>query len=370
MRRRHPLCVGLLATVAFSILSAAGGPPRRKALIEFGWDEPDTSFLRAHLAEMERTPFDGCVFHVDARPRGGKPSSLTWEGWGRRAFDEADVRAARDDLRALRPSRFTRSFLRFNTTPGDADWFDDFAPVVANARLAASLARDGRAAGILLDTEHYQGHLFAYRSQKNAKSKSWSDYAAQARRRGREVMGAFQSGYPDLTVLLTFGASYPRRQMTRGGKALEDVEYGLLAPFLDGMVEAVRGQTRIVDGFEPSYGYKAPGQFDEGRTLMTEGVAAILADPAAYRRAVSPGFGLWLDFDWRKKGWDEADPSKNYFTPEAFEASVRAALERSDEFVWIYTETPRWWTPAGSPAKLPTAYDAALRQARRGLIPE
>ncbi len=358
-----------LAMNAFG-LSSAADPPPRKALIEFGWDEPDTGFLRAHLAEMERTPFDGCVFHVDARPRDGKPSSLTWGAWGRTTFAEADVRPARDDLKSLRPARFSRNFLRFNATPGDVDWFDDFAPILANARLAASLARDGRGAGILFDTEHYQGHLFTYPSQRDAKTKSWADYAAQARRRGREVMEAFQEGFPDVVVLLTFGASLPRRQMLRSGKPLADVEYGLLVPFLDGMVEAARGRTRIVDGFELSYGYRTAREFAEGFRLMTEGVAPIVADAASFRRVVSPGFGIWLDNDWRKKGWDVADPSKNYFTPEAFEASVRAALERSDEFVWIYTETPRWWSPAGGPVKLPAAYDAALRRARRGLAPD
>ena len=199
---------------------------------------------------MERTPFDGCVYHVDAGSREGKPSSLTWEGWGKKIFTDADVQSARDDLKALRPSRFTRNFLRFNTTPGDVDWFDDFAPILANARLAASLARDGRSAGILLDTEHYQGKPFAHASR----GKTWAESASQARRRGREVMGAFQEGFPDLVVMMTFGPSLPRRQMLRGGKPLSDVEYGLLVPFVDGMVEAVRGKARLVDGFEPSYG--------------------------------------------------------------------------------------------------------------------
>lgn len=368
---RHIVSIAALAVLAvLAVLAGAGDPPRRKALIEFGWDEPDTAFLRAHLAEMERTPFDGCVFHVDVRPVDGKPSSLTWGGWGRRMFVEADVQRARDDLRSLRPTRFTRNFLRFNATPADIDWFDDFAPVIANARLAASLAREGRAGGVLFDTEHYQGHLFSYRSRRDAETKPWADYATQARRRGREVMRAFQDGYPDLVVFLTFGPSLPRRQMLRGGKPLADVEYGLLAPFLDGMVEATEGRARIVDGFELSYGFRSLREFEEGYRLMTEGVAPIVADPAAYRRVVSPGFGLWLDNDWRKKGWDVGDPSKNFFTPEAFEASVRSALERSDEFVWIYTETPRWWSPGGGPVKLPSAYDAALRRARRGLAAE
>ena len=24
-----------------------------------------------------------------------------------------------------------------------------------------------------------------------------------------------------------------------------------------------------------------------------------------------------MDYDWRKNGWDETDPAKNYFTPES-----------------------------------------------------
>jgi hypothetical protein len=90
----------------------------------------------------------------------------------------------------------------------------------------------------------------------------------------------------------------------------------------------------------------------------------IVADPAKYRRHASLGFGVWLDHDWRRAGWNVDDPAKNYFTPESFETSVRAALTTADEYVWIYTETPRWWSAEGKPVKLPPAYDAALRRAK------
>jgi hypothetical protein len=52
--------------------------------------------------------------------------------------------------------------------------------------------------------------------------------------------------------------------------------------------------------------------------------------------------------------------TKNHFTPEAFTASVRLALKTSDQYVWIYTEQPRWWTRE----KLPQAYIDALKAAR------
>ena len=90
---------------------------------------------------------------------------------------------------------------------------------MGNARLAAKLAREGRCAGILFDVEEYEGGLFTYPKQRDAKAKSWDEYAAQARRRGREVMAAFQEGYPDLTVFLTFGHSLPRHQVRAGQEA-------------------------------------------------------------------------------------------------------------------------------------------------------
>ncbi len=83
---------------------AAAADPAKK-LIEFGWDEPGTSFLRGHLAELERTPFDGCVFHVDARPARNAPANLTWQGWGRRAFTVDDFASAPATSRRSRGRR-------------------------------------------------------------------------------------------------------------------------------------------------------------------------------------------------------------------------------------------------------------------------
>jgi hypothetical protein len=74
---------------------------------------------------------------------------------------------------------------------------------------------------------------------------------------------------------------------------------------------------------------------------------------------VQAGFGIWMDCDWRGVGWHLDDLSKNHFTPAEFQGAVRSALETSDEYVWIYTEQPRWWTNE----KLPKEYVEALRNA-------
>src|SRR5207245_10766022 len=99
--------------------------------------------------------------------------------------------------RTATPShRCPESFLRFNPAPGDVDWFDDFSAILQNARLAARIAKAGGCRGILFDIEQYDHPSFTYPKQRDAKTKSWDDYAGQARKRGQEVTRAFQDGYP------------------------------------------------------------------------------------------------------------------------------------------------------------------------------
>jgi hypothetical protein len=236
--------------------------------------------------------------------------------------------------------------------------------VLTNAYLAAWLARAGQCPGVLFDIEQYDAPLFDYRKQRDAKTKGWERYATQVRQRGREVMDAFQRGYPGLTVFLTFGYCLPWLESYAGKGSLADCHYGLLAPFVDGLIEATRGGTRLVDGHESSYGYKDTARFAAAYRTMELDLLPIVRDPERYRRVFSFGFGLWLDHDWRRHGWNVDDTAKNYFTPEAFEASVREALRVADEYVWVYSETPRWWSAEGKSVKLPGAYDAALRRAR------
>jgi hypothetical protein len=346
-----------------------GSRPRK--LIEFGWDEPDIVFLAHNRAVMERSPFDGCVFHVSTSVPGKNPESLTWLGWGRRTFKLEEfpqaliVLASSSHTRSGdRSKRFGHNFLRFNVTPGDLDWFDDHGAVVANARIAAVMAKGSD--GILLDTEQYQGQLFNYQKQRDASRRTWNEYAAQARRRGREIMEAFQEGFPDLRLMLTFGPSLVWSQSQGGKVPLEKCPEGLLVPFVDGLIDDVRGKTRIVDGFEQSYGYRESAQFEHAHDMITLKTAGLMSDPPAYRRTVTAGFGLWLDHDWRKNGWKTDRPESNYFSPQRFEAALRAALSCSDEYVWIYTEKPRWWSKDDKMIDLPESYVQSIRRACEG----
>ena len=119
MVRAFALPVFVMGCLILQSITVEAETKQKKKLIEFGWDEPDTAFMREHIGEMEQTPFDGCVFHVMYAKPGGGEGNFTWECWGRRAFTETELAAARENLKQTRSRRFTENFLRFNTTPAD-----------------------------------------------------------------------------------------------------------------------------------------------------------------------------------------------------------------------------------------------------------
>jgi hypothetical protein len=359
MNSRYDRCFrAVLLCLAVGTFGTACSQPREgKKLLEWGWDEPDTKFMRENIEKMEQFPFDGLVFHATS----GKGENLSWEVWGGRKFAAADFQQAVADLKATRFQRFTDRFLRVNITPGKVDWFDDnaWAGVVNNFAVAAHVAREGRCKGFMFDTEQYDGvTVFDYRQQKDRNTKTFAEYQARVRQRGREWIQAVNRHYPDITILLTFGyevslwrAEKPNDRSTAA--------YGLIADFLDGVLDACTRETILVDAWELSYPYKERKQFQEAYETITRKALDWTAVPDRYRAQVKAGFGLWMDH--KRKGWDVADFSKNHFSPAEFETAVRAALQVSDGYVWIYTERPKWWTRE----MLPQAYVEALARARK-----
>ena len=328
-----------------------GPERRRRSSSSSAGTSPGTGFLRGHRAELEAHAVRRLRLPRRGADRPGAPGELHLAGLGPdvRSPPRNSRRPATTSRRSRLETRFRHNFLRFNTTPADLDWFDDHAAVIANARLAARLARAGRCRGILLDTEQYEGKLFDY-SQAARRRSAAPGTSTPPRPAGAagEVMAAFQEGFPDLTVFLTFGHSLLWKQTEHGKKPLAECRYGLLVPFLDGMIEAARGRTRIVDGHEMSYGYRDADAFvrrppgDQARRRHawppTGRPITAWSRPASGSGSITTG--------GRRDG-TRSDPRRITSRPSGFETSLRAAIEQSDEYVWIYTEKPRWWSAKG-----------------------
>jgi hypothetical protein len=346
------------------------------------------TYLRDHIAEVEAMVFDGITVDVGL---GDTP-------WGtvrytRAQFDEEVAR-----LRSIPFAKLTDNFQMFNVRTGGVDWFDDtaFAVVVDNARVAAEVVRDAGLRGIFFDVEQYDDAVWSLPA--GGDPTSFAGYEAQVRRRGAEVMAAWLSVVPDITIITTVAFSEVFRSVCLEGIALEADRYRLLPAFLDGMAEAraiARAPALIVDGFLGAYAANDPrafplyreltqGNWDgvqerwyEGATSYRFGTGVIAWDPAPslkcpddvrgkLTRDMPAAFGVMLDFDGllgRDFQREPTDFGENFFTPDRFAATVSAALGSAERYVYVWSATMDWIGVSTQP-RPPAAYVEALARIR------
>ncbi len=379
MGRYSPVLIGL---VIYLLVGATGGKAQiaggEKKLIYYGWGVRDTMYVREHWQEMEQMPFDGTGISVAVdrkawqRGEAHTGNDLGWNLFAAKALRYEDFYSSVTDLKAAKWQKFSNNFLPVAISSSgqdqDFNWFDDarWKIILNNWRLAVTVAKQGGLKGAILDPEHYGAHIFDFREMNKRVKQPFSEYVAKVRQRGREMMEATRRIFPDPVFLCLFGYTLVwnevrDREDLRPAKPLEQAGYGLYPAFLDGMLEAASPRAVLVDGYEFAYGFKRRLDFEGAREDIKRKAILLSTVPERYSKHVQAGFGLWLDYGGEKR-WSATDLSRNFFQPDEFERSVREALDVSDRYVWIYSETPRFFLPS----QLPTAYLQAIRRARLG----
>jgi hypothetical protein len=331
-----------------------------KKLIYHGWGSPDTLYIREHWSQMEKMPFDGVsiVVPVDHRAwQKGKRhtgNQLAWQIMGKRAFRVEDFRDAIADLKTAKWRTFTDNFLPVILSAEQStiglNWFDDarWRIVANNFEVLARIGAETGVKGLIFDPEHYKYELFRYSAQRRQLDKPVDEYKKIARQRGREVARAITGSLPHVAILSLYSYTYPLRH------TLQKTEYNFLPAFYDGLLEALPSGATLVDGFEPAYGFKEPRQFDAAYREIQQAVK-ISEVPDHYRAKAKAGFGLWID--------NRNNPK--YFTPENFQQVVRAALEKSDRYVWIYSQGARFFPLSGIEPSYIKALSSAQEATKR-----
>lgn len=361
--------IAILIVVLTTFLTAPGIAKTRKKLIEYGWDVSGQAYVREHIREMEKIPFDGIVIRVDSPNKYRYPREFGWCAFSKLKFNAYDWRPVIEEIKAIEFKRFTDNFLQLVAYPADVDWFaPEWSNIAHNCGVLARIAKQSGCKGIMFDPECYATSIWQYSGlpEEWRKGRTMADYRAKVHERGKEWIKAINAEYPDITILSLYGPYCPL-WMT-GGQIDKDPEnqlYGLMLDFWDGVLEAATPGTIIVDGFESSYPFKLRKKFEHGRDVMLRQSKPLYSDPRKFDRHVRAGFGIWVDAFWRDS-WSYTDFSKNYFSPEEFRNSAAMALEICDEYVWVYSEELRWWNDRNAPQ----AYVDALALAKKGPLPE
>jgi hypothetical protein len=307
--------------------------PSEAVILEWGWGTPRLQDFPPYIERIQELPFDGAVIDVTTPldERG-----LSWTLFTDTPVDETFLDALAADYGDLDWGRYDHNLLRMNVSPASVDWFDDagWSVVLANAEAWAGLSNRLGFAGIMLDTEQYGESVTLFEYAARDDGRSYEDVAAAAYERGLALTDALEQGHPDLTIILTFSLTTPGV----GDDFDVNHRYSLLPPFVEGMTAAAKDGTTIVDGYEQSYIYAEPGQFEAARAQMTT-VPQNYAPEGTMRPAV--GFGLWLDPFCGDGGLPVEGCG---FSPEGFRVALDSAIEHGEGYVWIYNQRVNWYT--------------------------
>ncbi|MEW6750662.1 MAG: hypothetical protein AB1505_06760 [Candidatus Latescibacterota bacterium] len=352
----------LVGCAAAQPMAPQAGPLRKK-LVEYGWDVPPIEFVAEHIRDMEQLPFDGIVFRLR-----GLDHAFDTQPW---PADSLDAQVA--TLKRIDWQNFTDNFLCLYSADFDSmDWFDDgqWRTITRNLRGAAQAARQARCVGICFDPEPYGPSPWTMPAGSGP-----ADFArasAQARQRGAQFISALQEGLPGLKLLTLYQVALfaqlaDEEDPERRQQLLASHGYALYLPFIDGMLDAMAPNTRLIDGNESSYYYEGSGPYYRAYHAIRQGVLPLVfpANRRTYRAQVDVGVALYVDQVLGLRG-PAVRFLSHFLEPEDqlrwFEHNVYWALETSDEYVWCYSERMNWWKGEFMPG-----LDEAIRTARRKL---
>jgi hypothetical protein len=311
---------------------------------------------------MEKMPFDGIgiVTAIDrskpTRGKGATSNQLCWQLMGPKQFRIEDFQEAIADLKTPKWKKFTDNFLPValssSVSANGLNWFDEkrWQIIRENFKVLARIASEAGAKGFILDPEHYNYELFGYISQRKQVDKPFEYFVEIARRRGREVMAAIAESLPNPIILSLYAYTLHLNE-SRRGNTLKKWEYDLLPAFYDGFLESMSARSILIDGYEFAYGFKERRQFLDGYRQIHRDATRLSKFPDLYREKIRAGFGLWIDYQ----------SQQNYFSPEELQKAVGAALEVSDGYVWIYSQSPQFFPLS----EIPTSYIEAISEGRR-----
>lgn len=315
----------------------------------------DTQSLRANLEVIEKAAFDGVIVnvnpdwqHQDPKLRrhrnwtwGGRPAR-TVEEYGHAIADLKDIAARTGRLRHNLMLYALRTARDFDKKAENIDWLeDDWSIVANNAFVAGVICREGNLDGIWFDLETSGGGPFNWLRWRKSTA-SYNRYAGIVRQRGREWMAAACRAKPDIVVMISHG--YGDIHAFGGdSESLQTNNYGLMPPFLDGMLEGCTPRATVVHGGEATYShmtYAALKHYVDVQRIQTSRLCTV---PELAKKHFRYATALWPDFRSDRDGFDMSSFSRNHFTPDKLKHAFHNAMAASDKYVWTWDMQVHWW---------------------------
>ena len=247
----------------------------------------------------------------------------------------------------------TESMLLFWMSPRGKntriDWRDDkgWANYAENMATVAWLAKEAGLKGLMLDPEEYaaQGGSLPQFVHTH-EDPPFRETAKLARQRGREVFSRVFKEFPDAVILSLWFMSKFDFWLEDGYQIhpLQNAEQSgeLMQYFLNGILDVIPPEARIVDGFEYYNGSALKNDYFRKESIITTTALSLVApeNVTKYRAQVYTGNAHYLDMYAQK-----ANPKSLWYYPpvngsrlEHLRLNLEQSFRTATEYVWLYGE--------------------------------
>lgn len=253
----------------------------------------------------------------------------------------------------VKKPNLTESMLLFWMTPHGnherLDWADDkaWANYAENMASVAWLAKEAGLKGLMLDPEEYGaqgGRLPQY--VHTHEDPPYREAAQLARQRGREVFSRVFKEFPDAVILSLWFMSKFDFWLEDGYQPhpLQNTEQSgeLLQYFLNGILDVIPPEARIVDGYEYYTGSALKNDYFCRESIITTSALPLVApeNVTKYRAQVYSGNAHYLDMYAQK-----SNPKSLWYYPpvngsrlEHLRLNLEQSFRTATEYVWLYGE--------------------------------
>jgi hypothetical protein len=184
----------------------------------------------------------------------------------------------------------------------------------------------------------------------------------KVRQRGREFAQAMNAEFRDPVLLFFHASGYTARQVFHDPleqwPTIDEAPFGLMVPFIDGILEGSTDETILVDCTSQSKWWVDRPELEAARKLVKEEARSLSQVPELYDRKMRAGFTYRLGVHPQEEAiggqkevsppyeswmYDPTAPDKNFFTPEKLEETLKLALEIGDGYVLFWNYRANWW---------------------------
>lgn len=297
------------------------------------YNNPDG--IKQNWAYIDTLPFNGIVINDNNHSNNLMDGNL-------HSYDA--LAASFAPVKGIAWNRMKYNFGRVNIG-NPPDFFDDWTNVIESYKNFARAMKDTGIYGIMFDGEDYQNAVWRYPGQIKYPSKTLQEYYDQTRLRGRQVMEAMKSVYPEIRLISLISPAHSYGKTPNIVDCWRQSNY-LEGAFFAGLMEA--SSTPVIDGNEV-YAYRTTQEYDASyqfrKYTMGTDPENVPFIPLSLRNAnwsskISISNGLY------NKGIGYCDGFRS-LNETQLRTLLEYALNKSDEFIWQYWEGENWFIPGG-----------------------